>query len=139
MTVTTFNPSADQVATGFGAAIETQAAVAPGRHAAPEESHELVELPGVGGIDLVVGEKSSAPQLSQAADGTYHLTLTWTKATKAHVGTAVAAIIGIGEIATEYVLPEGPYKVWAQSALAAVGLVGVWLGVYLPTNKARKA
>jgi len=128
----------DDIAAGF----QVDAAVAPARTAAHVaiEHRDLVQMPGLGEVDLVTSDAPAAPQLSQAADGSYHLVLTWTKATKAHVGTAVAAVVGLGELATTYVLPAGsPYTTWAQVALGAVGMAGIWLGVYLPSNKSKSA
>lgn len=139
MSDTTIPPLTDaEVASGFGItpALTTAPSISP---IAPIESRDLVQMPGLGEVDLVTATTPAAPQLTQAADGSYHLVLTWTKSTKAHVGTAVAALVGLGELATTYVLPAGsPYTAWAQTALGVVGLAGVWLGVYLPTNKGKK-
>lgn len=104
----------------------------------PDPSTVVADVPGVGDVDLVTSTKAAPPKVVKAADGTYHLVLTWTKSTKAHVGTTIAAVTGLGELATTYVLPAtSEYTHWAQVALGVVGLVGTWLGIYLPTNTAK--
>lgn len=61
------------------------------------------------------------------------ITLPWTKATKAHVGAALATVTGGGEIAAQF-LPDGPVKAYVTAAVAVAGIIAIWLGVYVIPN-----
>lgn len=60
--------------------------------------------------------------------------ITPTKPTKAVVGTILGAIT-TGAVAAAATLPE-PYAGYVTAAVAIVGIIAQFWGIYLPTNKA---
>ncbi|MET3635674.1 hypothetical protein [Curtobacterium oceanosedimentum] len=127
-------------ATATAAAPSTTAKHAAAAPVDVDPEQDLVSLPGLGEVDLRTATSSAPPQITTAADGTTRIVLTWTKNTKAHVGTALAAVTDAGILATAYVLPaSSPYTHWCQVALGVVGLAATWLGIHLTTNLPRKS
>jgi hypothetical protein len=102
---------------------------------ATDDTRDLVSVPGVGEVDLVTEDKTTKPKLVQEADGTYHLIIGISKATKAHISAAVAGVLGAADAASTYLLPAGSeYTHWLQIGMGVVATAAAWFGVYNATN-----
>lgn len=61
------------------------------------------------------------------------VTLPLTKATKSHIAAGIAAVAGVGQIATE-ILPDGVVRTYVQAGVGILTVAAVWLGVYVAPN-----
>lgn len=57
-----------------------------------------------------------------------------TKGTKAQVGTALGLVITGLEIGAQAV-PDPTVRIYIMAAVGALGLVGLFFGIYIPTNE----
>lgn len=61
------------------------------------------------------------------------VTLPWTKATKSHVAAAITAVVGVGQVALQF-LPHSDITEYIAAGVGVVSVIAVWMGVYITPN-----
>lgn len=99
--------------------------------------YTIADAPTVGASEALLSfpDGSGKVSIQVDAEGRPHVTVPITKATKAKIGTGIAAVAIGAQFALDYVVPDdSPTGTALKVVLWAVGVAATALGIFLPKN-----